>query len=59
MTKALIKTPPQPPPLLPRQVTQTVTTRAVAAAGSAKAKEDQTTVNLDTEELCKEAGANG
>jgi hypothetical protein len=40
-------------------VTQTVTTTAVAIAGSARAKEDQTTVNLDTEELGKEAGANG
>jgi hypothetical protein len=59
MTKAPITIPPQPPPLPPQQVTQTVTTTAVAIAGSARAKEDQTTVNLDTEELGKEAGANG
>ena len=59
MKKTLITTPPQPPPLPPQQVTQTVTSTAVAVAGSAKAKEDQTTANLDTEELGKEAGANG
>ena len=59
MTKAPITSPPQPPPLQPQQVTQTVTTAAVAVAGSAKAKEDQTTVNLDTEESGKEAGENG